>query len=245
MPDSIPKLFSEIESRYDTSRKILENIVSQHDLLLAFAEEIKVRNKNFKLNLENIEKLIKNDEKTVLCERLLYQRYVNYFSAADYETKQKYMENLLDAELQALEITAGYTEEGWVYVRSPGFLPTEKDVWLSRGFFNPIETKLSSMNPEKKFFEEKCFIVTVQNIKEGDVCQTRDADNREYKNLNNMLARNFLYDDNPECCDFLFASLYKDYSCVEAFIIPMKDMPEFLKRLGNKDITPKNLQEKP
>ena len=224
--------------------KKFEKFEEEHEFITELIPGSRFQNRRILKNLKCLEEAIKTDEKIVLCERQLFSNYIELLNFIPEEEREALERRMLDIEIENLEIVTGYTEEGWVYVRAPGFLPTESDCWFSKGFFEPIEQSLSRLNPEKLYFNERCFIATVQNIENGTKRQVIDADNREYRNLNNILARNFLWDDNPVFCDFLLASLFKEKSYVEAFVIPTKDMPEFLCRLEKEDITPKILLDK-
>lgn len=241
MKDRIPVIIDEINVRRLSAMKKFEKFEDEHEFISELIPGSGFQNRMILKNLKCLEEAIKTDEKIVLCERQLYNSYIELLSYIPDEERYEFRNKMLKAEIENLGIVTGYTEEGWVYVRTPGFLPTESDAWLSKDFFNPIEQSLSRLNPEKRFFDGRCFIATIQNIEKGTKRQVIDADNREYRNLNNMLARNFLWDDNPVFCDFLLGSLFKETSYVEAFVIPTKDMPEFLSRLENEEITPKKL----
>ncbi|MEE1503930.1 MAG: hypothetical protein UGF89_06775, partial [Acutalibacteraceae bacterium] len=212
-----------------------------------FFEEVKtnnlLHNKEIKKCLNLLEKILINDEKIVLAERQFFKEFVELLNFTTSEEEKELLKKLLAVEVEALEVKAGYTEEGWVYICAPGFLPTEKELWLSSDFFKPIFQELARLNPENKHYKERCLVAIVQNIEEGTMLQIRDADNREHKNLSNMLTRAFLVDDSPYFCDYLYASLFKDSSYVEAFIIPESDADIFIKRLRDKEITPKKLLE--
>ena len=244
MQDRIPVIMDEINVRRLSAMKKFEKFEDEHEFISELIPGSGFQNRMILKNLKCLEETIKTDEKIVLCERQLYSNYIELLNFTPDEEKEALESRMLDVEIENLEIVTGYTKEGWVYVRIPGFLPTESDYWFSKGFFEPIEQSLSRLNPEKIFFNERCFIATVQNIERGTKRQVIDADNREYRNLNNMLARNFLWDDCPVFCDFLLASLYKDSSFVEAFVVPVRDMPEFLSRLEKEDVTPKILLDK-
>ena len=209
MKDRIPVIIDEINVRRLSAMKKFEKFEDEHEFISELIPGSGFQNRMIAKNLKLLEEIIRTDEKIVMCERQLYNNYVELLSFIPDEERDEFRSKLLEAEIKSLGIVTGYTEEGWVYVKTPGFLPTESDAWLSKDFFTPIEQSLSRLNPEKHFFDERCFIVTVQNIEKGTKRQVIDADNREYRNLNNMLARNFLWDDCPVFCDFLLASLYK------------------------------------
>jgi len=241
VPDKITSFLSEVQTKKKKSENLLEQLLAEVDFLSEVKSCSPAHNNSIEKCLNILEKIMINDERTVLTERQFYKAFVELLDFVSPEKKNELLKLLLDSQANALEVTVGYTEEGWVYVRAPGFLPTEKDLWLSSEFFVPIQQKLTQLNPERKCFIQKCFIVTVQNIEEGTTRVLRDSDNREYKNLNNMLARSFLEDDTPYYCDFVFATIFKDVSCVEAFIIPENELEIFIKRFVNRDITPKTL----
>lgn len=243
MQDNILFFFDEIDKKRERTQKLLNDLKNEYAYYEDVKSHINLHNKEIERCLKILEKILINDEKIVLAERQFFKEFMELLNFITNEDERDYLRKLLAAEVEALEIKAGYTEEGWVYVCAPGFLPTEKELWLSSDFFKPIHQELERINPENKHFKERCLVAIVQNIEEGTTLQIRDADNREHKNLSNMLTRTFLVDDSPYFCDYLYASLFKPTSCVEAFVIPESDADIFVKRLRNKEITPKKLLE--
>lgn len=245
MPDRIPVFLSSIKKDVSALELKTENLKEECEYILTLPPNTAYYTNKAESEMKKFEALIISAEKVVLSLRKTYEKYVNYFGWASGKYKEDIMNDFLVSELEAMDIKAGYTEEGWVYVRVPGFLPARSEMWLSKNYYDPIRRKLKLLNPLGEKFNEKCFMVTVQNIENGMVRPVKDTDNVEYKNLNNILAEAFLWDDNPHYSDYIFASLFKDCSYVEAFIIPIKDTPEFIKRLEKGEITPEMLLENP
>ncbi len=215
-----------------------------------------IENEFLKLNNENIgcEEIQKKIDKlfNLLLSNLhffekslmLWRKIIVEFAGiCNVKKSDKEIFDIIDNSLESLEIKAGYTEDGWVYVKSPSFIPEQRTVFLSGAIFEPLNIKLRVLSENKVVYNEPCVICVIQNVSNG-VLVVRDNDNVELLNLTNYLAKSFLVDDGARYCSFFYGACFTEENCVETYVVPLKEFDEFFERFKAGSLTPDKVYEK-
>lgn len=204
---------------------------------ISYEETQKTLDKIFKLLLSNLHFF----EKSLMVWRRILVEFTSICNVKIESNKESV--SLIDDSLDALEIKAGFTKEGWVYVKSPSFLPEQRMVFLSGAIFEPLNIKLRVLSGNRVVYNEPCVICVIQNVSNRALV-IRDNDNVELLNLTNYLAKSFLVDDGARYCSFFYSACFTDENYVEAFVVPLREFDEFYKKLMTGSLTPKDIYEK-
>lgn len=136
-------------------------------------------------------------------------------------------------EAELLGITAGYTDEGYVYIKCPGLLPNRRGSnSIGRNpeshFFDSLDTELEKLNPAGTPFRDIYVIVLVQVYKDNTKINLLiDNDNLESKHLINIVKRHFLMSDSPFYCDLFYTFRTAEENATEIYLIPQEKFSQW------------------
>ena len=138
---------------------------------------------------------------------------------------------------ETVSITIGYTKEGWFSVRMPMLLPKKEHG--SADYIRQI------LYPEmQRFFRGKvlekldyaCIVIRHVYSEDRPERRARDHDNIETRMVSDIVAMFTVVDDSPIYCTHLYVTAPGSEDRTEVYIIPQKELPDFMAR---EDFMPK------
>lgn len=131
--------------------------------------------------------------------------------------------------LSKWDIKIEYTEQGWLRVRLPIVAPKIK-AYTANSLCEPLRLAVDDFFSSNGKVEHRQMVICYRFIygKDIPIRVYHDHDNKEIKNITDIITNLFIPDDCPKYLNHYYCSANSDESSTEVYLVPREEFSQWL-----------------